>query len=164
MRSHLGWPTLEVRAAIVLYINSSFLAKFLFPRLQNCDGMLAYWLLLSSRGSNRQFLTAYVSKSPHFLKSGWQYSLHPISENTIMLFACPPKFYISIVFVFSRDHCPKRNWKQCLRKIWRDKQRVLWYFSKWLIVHTRVRVLYGVYVLIDRVGGSDGKIVGPNSK
>ena len=34
----------------------------------------------------------------------------------------------------------------------------------WLIVHTRVRVLYGVYVLIDRVGGSDGKIVGPNSK
>ena len=27
------------------------------------------------------------------------------SENTIILFACPPKFYISIVFVFSRHHC-----------------------------------------------------------
>ena len=28
-----------------------------------------------------------------------------ISENTIILFVCPPKFYISIVFVFSWDHC-----------------------------------------------------------
>ena len=29
--SHLRWSTLEVRAAIVSYINSSFLAKFWFP-------------------------------------------------------------------------------------------------------------------------------------
>ena len=145
MCSHLGWPTLEVRAAIVSYIHSSFLAKFLFPRLQNCDGKVAYWLLLSSRGSNRQFSTAYVSKSSHFLNSGWQYSLYAISENTITLFAFPPKFYISILFSLGTIVSPKRNWKQCLRKIWSDKQRVLWYFSKRLIVHTRVRALYGVY-------------------
>ena len=29
---------------------------------------------------------------------------------------------------------PKRNWKQCLCKIWGDKQRVLWYFPKWPVV------------------------------
>ena len=29
----------------------------------------------------------------------------------------------------------KRNRKQCLCKIWGDKQRVLWYFPKWPIEH-----------------------------
>ena len=33
------------------------------------------------------------------------YSLLVIPENTIILFACPPKFCISIVFVFFWDHC-----------------------------------------------------------
>ena len=28
---------------------------------------------------------------------------------------------------------PKRNWKQCLCNIWGDKQRVLWYCTKWPI-------------------------------
>ena len=28
---------------------------------------------------------------------------------------------------------PLRNWKQCFCKIWRDIQRVLWYFWKWPI-------------------------------
>ena len=31
------------------------------------------------------------------------------SENTIILFVCPPKFCISIVFVFSRDHCKSQE-------------------------------------------------------
>ena len=31
MCCHPRWPALEVRAAIVSYINSSFLAKFRFP-------------------------------------------------------------------------------------------------------------------------------------
>ena len=31
MCCHPRWPALEVRAAIVSYINSSFLAKFQFP-------------------------------------------------------------------------------------------------------------------------------------
>ena len=29
----------------------------------------------------------------------------PKTENTIILFVCPPKFWICIVFVFLRDHC-----------------------------------------------------------
>ena len=32
-----------------------------------------------------------------------------ISENTSILFVCPPKFYISIVFVFSKDHCKSQE-------------------------------------------------------
>ena len=31
------------------------------------------------------------------------------SENTIILFVCPVKFSISIVFVFSRDHCKSQE-------------------------------------------------------
>ena len=30
-------------------------------------------------------------------------------ENTIILFACPPKFCISIVFVFSWDYCKSKE-------------------------------------------------------
>ena len=154
MCSHLGWPTLEVRPAIVSYINY-ILAKFLFPRLQNSDGKVAYWLLLSSRGSNRQFSTAYVSKSPllfyfslkivrsaltssHSMRkispllvqcalfhtrldfnreerglisrtAAGNTAYRPFRKVTIILFACPPKFYISIVFVFSRDHCKSQE-------------------------------------------------------
>ena len=52
------------------------------------------------------------------------------SENTIILFVCPPKFCISIVFVFPWDH-GKYQEKQCLGKICRNKQRALWYFPKW---------------------------------
>ena len=32
-----------------------------------------------------------------------------ISENTIILFVCSPKFCISIVFVFSWDHCESQE-------------------------------------------------------
>ena len=32
-----------------------------------------------------------------------------IPENTIILFICPPKFYIGIVFVFSWDHCKSQE-------------------------------------------------------
>ena len=32
-----------------------------------------------------------------------------ISENTRILFVCTPKFYISIVFVFSKDHCKSQE-------------------------------------------------------
>ena len=51
--------------------------------------------------------------------------LLPETDNTIILFVCPAKFWISIVFVF---------WKQCLFKICLDKQRVLWDFPFWAIV------------------------------
>ena len=37
---------------------------------------------------------------------------------------------------------PKRNWKQCLRKIWGDKQILLWYFPKWPIVYSSLAVAY----------------------
>ena len=46
----------------------------------------------------------------------------------------PLKFCISIVFFYlGTVLSPKRNCKQCLCKIWGDKQRVLWYFPKWPI-------------------------------
>ena len=36
-------------------------------------------------------------------------TLLAIPENTILLFVCPPKFCISIVFVFSWDHCKSQE-------------------------------------------------------
>ena len=42
MCCHPRWPALEVRAAIVSYINSSFLAKFRFPVrecMRRCDAI-----------------------------------------------------------------------------------------------------------------------------
>ena len=62
-----------------------------------------------------------------------------------------PNFWLGIVFVFSWDHCKsaKRNWKQCLCKIWVDKQRILWYFPKWgihvfqSIQATRMQIAFG---------------------
>ena len=35
--------------------------------------------------------------------------LFAILENTIVLFVCPPKFCISIVFVFFWDHCKSQE-------------------------------------------------------
>ena len=32
-------------------------------------------------------------------------SVQPTFKNTIVLFVCPPKCFISIVFIFSWDHC-----------------------------------------------------------
>ena len=45
-------------------------------------------------------------RSKLFPKTGWQNENNQaISENTIILFVCGPKFCISIVFVFSQVHC-----------------------------------------------------------
>ena len=41
-----------------------------------------------------------------------------------------------VLFSLGTIVSPKRNWKQCLCKIWGDKQRVLWYFLKWPIGET----------------------------
>ena len=51
---------------------------------------------------------------------------HP--ENTIILFVCPPKFCKALFPVsLGNYNGPKRKQKQCLCKIWGDKQRVLWF-------------------------------------
>jgi len=44
----------------------------------------------------------------------------------------------------------KRNWKQCLCKIWGDKQKVLWYFPEWPIDESQMvpfLVLYDIRIL-----------------
>ena len=51
---------------------------------------------------------------------------HNIFLNVYLTLVIDETTYRSIV-------SPKRNWKQCLCKIWRDKQRVLWHFPKWPI-------------------------------
>ena len=61
----------------------------------------------------------------------------PETENTIILFVCPPKFWINIVGTIVS---PKRNWEQCLFKIWENKQRVLWYFLFRAIGQFRVNI------------------------
>ena len=40
---------------------------------------------------------------------------------------------------------PKINWKQSLCKIWRDKQKVLWYFPKWPIKSSNNNVIFNCY-------------------
>ena len=48
-----------------------------------------------------------------------------------------PKFPVGSIVTpfisFNTILSPKRNWKQCLCKMWGDTQRVLWYFPKWPI-------------------------------
>ena len=54
-------------------------------------------------------------------------------ENAIILFVCPPKFCISIVFDFSSKSHEKLE-TMLMQNLW-EKQRVLWYFRKWLICY-----------------------------
>ena len=57
------------------------------------------------------------------------------SENSIILFACPPQILLQVSL--ETYNGPKRKQKQCLCKIWGDKQRVLWYLPKWPMKDTR---------------------------
>ena len=56
----------------------------------------------------------------------------------MILFVCPPKFCISIVFVFSWDHCKSQEKLETMLMQnlggGGGKQRVLWYFPKWPIL------------------------------
>ena len=103
-------------------------------------GNIRYYLFFFSVGSTANkllLLSPEVKKglssphciSPQLRKDENVVLLLAILENTIMLFVCPPKFCISIVFVFSWDHCnSQEKLETMLCKILGDKQRVLWYF------------------------------------
>ena len=68
----------------------------------------------------------YKPTTPHNSSIGHFGKYH----NTLCLF---PQILHKHCFCFLLGPLNQRNWKQCLCKIWGDKQRVLWYFPKWPI-------------------------------
>ena len=70
------------------------------------------------------FVVKYANLAT-FLAVSSSWLLKPGSpENTIIFFVCPPKFYISIVFVFSWDHCKSQENLRSLL-IMKCRERVL---------------------------------------
>ena len=57
-------------------------------------------------------------------------SLLAIPENTIILFICPPKFCISIAFVFSRDHCNSQEKMETMLMQNLGEQKSIMVFSR----------------------------------
>ena len=66
--------------------------------------------------------------------SGYMRLNRPVRKIPQYSLFVPPDF-AKALFLFSLGTIviPKRNWKQCLCKIWGHKQRVLWYFPNWPI-------------------------------
>ena len=86
--------------------------SLVFTELPSIINYLIYWL-------NFLIFPMIPSKIGHFGNYHNTLPFPPQIEHKLWLF----------LFSLGTIVSPKRNWKQCLCKIWGDKQRVLWYFS-----------------------------------
>ena len=74
-------------------------------------------------------------------------------KNTIILFDCPSKILHKHCFPFLLGplQVPGENKNNGYAKVWKDKQRVLWYFLYWLVLNAgilgnpRVKVCRATY-------------------
>ena len=107
MCCHPRWPALQVRTAIVSYINSSFLAKFLLPvreyRVQSTDVTLLKTITLtkSSRPRDRgNYKTCKESAACPITKASNSSHFHiPLSFCSLLSQPCSIRYFVSMPFL-----------------------------------------------------------------
>ena len=83
------------------------------------------------------------SRSGGLLNRGYWLAYRPLRKYRNILCLSPQILHKALLPVsLETSNDPKRKQKQCLSKIWGDKQRVLWYFPKWPIETWQAQDLY----------------------